>query len=76
MTKDRFRELVKRHHPDRGGNRPDLVRMAIKVRRESRKREEKIKHCWCGAASHGRHCHIHAIRGRKRENTPLSFVAG
>lgn len=64
MTKERFRELVKRLHPDAGGSSKfaHALRAVLNCRRLQRQRHFKqFNKCWCGVTINpsAKHCGLH-----------------
>lgn len=69
MTKDRFRQLMKRLHPDtqQGEIRGNHSRLLAVLRQWGIQKQREFNNCWCGTiiAPKSKRCNIHAIRGRR-----------
>jgi hypothetical protein len=62
MTKARFRELVKKLHPDLSGTERTVQAFRLMVENMRRQRSrKKLPHCWCGVpvARHAKRCRLH-----------------
>lgn len=60
MTKARFRELMKRFHPDtRQPGESNGPLMAV-LRQHERQKRRGVNRCWCGTPTYGKHCQMHA----------------
>lgn len=71
MTKERFRQLVKRLHPDKGGNghHAYLLRTVLeRWRQQKAKHSKRYKKCHCGATIDARAtaCNLHMRRPRQK----------
>lgn len=63
MTTERFRQLLKRFHPDTGGSPryQYILRSLLDLRR---RQVHRFNHCWCGVAisARSRRCGLHVRR--------------
>lgn len=61
MTKEQFRALVKRFHPDANGGK-SCPALTTVLRQWAVQKARRYSRCWCGTLTHGTHCQVHAIR--------------
>lgn len=64
MTKERFRQLVKRLHPDMGGDSSvsHMLRAVLNCWKfQQGRHSRRYKKCWCGVTINAKadHCRLH-----------------